>query len=438
VSESVLGLQFNEERFVATLSALIGEAEHLQNNPPRHVPQEDRAIAHVRKVLDPLSDAHGGVLKIRHVSYVAGRGNLLVEYPGTTSKMVSFVGSHLDVVPADPTKWSVDPFKLTRDGDKLFGRGATDCLGHVALITDLLAALGTAKPALKVGITVVFIASEENSSVPGIGVDMLEKNGLLAPCKNGPVYWVDSADSKPCIGTGGVQVWSLKATGKLFHSGIPQKAINPIELAMDALNEIQTRFYQDFKAHPMEKEYNFGASSTMKPTAWSCPEGSLNQIKGEATISGDMRITPFYPVPAVRAAVDGYVADINKKLASFHNAAVHGPFSKYVLPDEKLDGKVEIEWEGDYYSGIACDMKSPGFKALVDAFTAVTGACEPFSLTGSLPLVRELQEAGFDLQLVGFGRMSVYHGVNEYCCVSEMKNGFDVLKNIIASLNAIL
>jgi acetylornithine deacetylase len=196
---SALDLQFDEARFVHTLSGLIGEAKHLQNNPPRHVPQEDLAIAHVRRVLDPLSVEHGGKLKIRHVTYVPGRGNLIVEYPGTTDKMISFVGSHLDVVPADPTKWSVDPFKLTRDGDKLYGRGATDCLGHVALITDLLAALGTKKPALKVGITVVFIASEEDSSVPGVGVDVLEKNGLLAPCKNGPVYWVDCADSKPCV-----------------------------------------------------------------------------------------------------------------------------------------------------------------------------------------------------------------------------------------------
>ena len=46
----------------------------------------------------------------------------------------SFVGSHLDVVPANPETWEVDPFKLTVDGDKLFGRGTTDCLGHVAMI----------------------------------------------------------------------------------------------------------------------------------------------------------------------------------------------------------------------------------------------------------------------------------------------------------------
>lgn len=32
---------------------------------------------------------------------------------------------------------TVDPFQLTIKGDKLYGRGTTDCLGHVALITDL-------------------------------------------------------------------------------------------------------------------------------------------------------------------------------------------------------------------------------------------------------------------------------------------------------------
>ena len=41
----------------------------------------------------------------------------------------SFVGSHLDVVPANPETWNCDPFKLTvdPDGDRLFGRGTTDC-----------------------------------------------------------------------------------------------------------------------------------------------------------------------------------------------------------------------------------------------------------------------------------------------------------------------
>jgi hypothetical protein len=39
---------------------------------------------------------------------------------------------------------------------------------------------------------------------------------------------------------------------------------------MDALKEIQTRFYNDFPAHEKEKLYKFATPSTIKPTKWSC------------------------------------------------------------------------------------------------------------------------------------------------------------------------
>ena len=46
--------------------------------------------------------------------------------------------------------------------------------------------------------------SEEDSTVQGVGVDMLVKDGKLDHLKNGPIYWVDSADVNPCIGEGSV------------------------------------------------------------------------------------------------------------------------------------------------------------------------------------------------------------------------------------------
>jgi len=47
--------------------------------------------------------------------------------------------------------------------------------------------LGQAKPALKSTVVAVFIASEENSSIPGVGVDMLVKDKLLDKLKSGPL-----------------------------------------------------------------------------------------------------------------------------------------------------------------------------------------------------------------------------------------------------------
>lgn len=48
------------------------------------------------------------------------------------------------------------------------------------------------------------------------------------------------------------------------------QAINSLELAMEALKEIQSRFYKDFPPHPKEQNYGFATASTMKPTQWNC------------------------------------------------------------------------------------------------------------------------------------------------------------------------
>lgn len=71
---------------------------------------------------------------------------------------MSFVGSHLDVVPANPETWDRNPFELIREGDRLYGRGTTDCLGHVALITELFIQLAEKKIKLNTNLVAIFIA----------------------------------------------------------------------------------------------------------------------------------------------------------------------------------------------------------------------------------------------------------------------------------------
>ena len=43
-------------------------------------------------------------------------------------------------------------------------------------------------------------SSEENSSIEGVGVEKLLEVGKLDKLKGGPLFWVDSADSQPCMG----------------------------------------------------------------------------------------------------------------------------------------------------------------------------------------------------------------------------------------------
>ena len=87
---------------------------------------------------------------------------------------------------------------------------------------------------------------EESTAVPGVGVDKLMEAGHLDYLKDGPIFWVDSADTHPCIGTASCAMWTLRVEGRLAHSGLPQKGINSVELVMEAVKYIQTKFYQDF------------------------------------------------------------------------------------------------------------------------------------------------------------------------------------------------
>jgi len=92
-------------------------------------------------------------------------------------------------------------------------------LGHVALLTDFLASLAEANVQLETTIVVIFIANEENSTFVGIGVDQLAKEGHMDELKHGPLFWIDSADSQPCIGTAGEQTWlHISSEATLSHT----------------------------------------------------------------------------------------------------------------------------------------------------------------------------------------------------------------------------
>jgi acetylornithine deacetylase/succinyl-diaminopimelate desuccinylase-like protein len=62
-----------------------------------------------------------------------GRRSVLYRVPGTDPGAPSLMLlGHLDVVPADPTRWSHDPFAGERDGGWVWGRGAVDMLNQTA------------------------------------------------------------------------------------------------------------------------------------------------------------------------------------------------------------------------------------------------------------------------------------------------------------------
>jgi acetylornithine deacetylase/succinyl-diaminopimelate desuccinylase-like protein len=103
-----------------------------------------------------------------YVDAATGRTSVIARVPGADpSKPALVVHGHTDVVPADPTNWSVDPFGgVVRDG-MLWGRGAVDMKNMDAMIvTALQEILGSGRlPARE--LVVAFFSDEENGGVFG-------------------------------------------------------------------------------------------------------------------------------------------------------------------------------------------------------------------------------------------------------------------------------
>lgn len=97
-----------------------------------------------------------------------GRVSVLTRVRGLNPNLPAMVlHGHLDVVPADPANWTVDPFEgVIRDG-LLWGRGAVDMKNMDAMIMTSIAELIRAGSAPNRDIILGFFADEEAGGVLG-------------------------------------------------------------------------------------------------------------------------------------------------------------------------------------------------------------------------------------------------------------------------------
>ncbi|WP_200328753.1 M20/M25/M40 family metallo-hydrolase [Leucobacter sp. L43] len=97
-----------------------------------------------------------------------GRASVIARVAGADASMPALVlHGHLDVVPADPANWSVDPFAgVIKDG-MLWGRGAVDMKDMDAMILTAVAELLRGGERPRRDVILAFFADEENGGVYG-------------------------------------------------------------------------------------------------------------------------------------------------------------------------------------------------------------------------------------------------------------------------------
>lgn len=181
----------------------------------------------------------------------SGKVHFLARLKGKGSKKPILLAAHADVVGVERTGWHMDPFSGQLEDGYLYGRGAIDNKGSLAVFTEALIRLAKEKVPLNRDIILLSEADEESGRY---GTEWLAENyfpkidcaaalnegGWIIENPDGSVQYmsISTADK--------ISAWfKLTAHGTTTHSSmpIPNGAISQLAEAMSELAHYRTKVH---------------------------------------------------------------------------------------------------------------------------------------------------------------------------------------------------
>ncbi|MGE3571991.1 MAG: M20 family metallopeptidase [Burkholderiales bacterium] len=239
----------------------------------------------------------GGMLeewgyKVEYHEYDDARTSVIARAGGSDAKPPICFTGHLDVVPLGSRAWSKDPFAGESDGDRLYGRGASDMKAGVAAM--LLAAKSFAgKLAGTPGVVLVLTAGEENGCIGSRHLAALPK--LMG--RAGAVVVGEPSSNYPLVGHKGSLKFHAHFRGVSAHGSMPELGENAIYKAARATAQL-AEFDFGVAPHPVM------GGPTLNVGTFEGGSG-VNLVPDSAAIGVDIRTVPGMDHAALRARLAG-------------------------------------------------------------------------------------------------------------------------------------
>jgi acetylornithine deacetylase len=326
------------------------------------------------------------------------RSNLFVTI-GPREARGYIISGHMDVVPAGEPGWSSDPFVLRSDGDRFYGRGATDMKGFLACVLAVLPGLAAMRLRQPVHLALSY---DEEAGCRGVPHLIAALPGL---CEK-PLGAVIGEPSRmqPVRAHKGKAAARLEVIGRSGHSSRPDLGLNAVH-AMAGVITHAVAYGQSLAAGPLDDNF--------------APPYSSLQV---GTIAGGQ---------AVNIIPDRCTADIELR-------AVPGVSPSSLLEPVKArlfalrDSGFEVAWhEQSSYPALA-----PVEESELTALLA--------GLTGQIPLTAVsygteaglYQQAGIDAVICGPGDIGRAHRADEYIEIGELAACRQMIEGLGARLAA--
>lgn len=140
------------------------------------------------------------------------------------------LSGHTDVVPVEGQPWTSDPFRLTRRGTRLYGRGTTDMKGFIATALALLPDMQTEPLATPIHFAFSFDEEVGCAGVP----HLLAELGAALPFPSIALIG-EPTEMRPVIAHKGIHGFATRIRGRDGHSSAPQRGAGAIIPAAEAI-----------------------------------------------------------------------------------------------------------------------------------------------------------------------------------------------------------
>ncbi len=272
-----------------TVKHLVRLIQTQTVNPPGY---ELPAIMVVKDILEGEKFPEEAV---KIVESAPNRVNLVARIKGDGSERPFLLSGHVDVVPVEREQWSHDPFGGEVIDGEVWGRGAIDMKGFLAMYLQIFLELHRRKVPLKRDLILAAIADEEAGFIHGSSF-LVEQHWELIEAEYGlteggavslyfgktRLYPIQVAEKAVC--------WlRMRAHGKAGHGSVPQ-ADNPVVKLSQAIEKIGRTKHLPVHISPIFLKMLDGAGAQLKfPLSSlagllrspSIMNLALNSIKGE-------------------------------------------------------------------------------------------------------------------------------------------------------------
>jgi succinyl-diaminopimelate desuccinylase len=314
-------------------SELVALAADLLRVPSVNPPGGERPAAEL--LARRLSDAG---LVVDLLDHGPGRASLLARLPGSGQRPGLVFTGHLDVVGVGDRPWQHDPFGAAAEGDKLYGRGASDMKGAVAAMALAAIALRRAGADLAGDVLLAFTAGEEIDSLGAQAiVDSRRVENVDALVVGEPT------DLEIYVAEKGSLTLEIQTSGVGAHASMPQLGRNAIHAMADVVRALEHHRF-DVPPHPLLGEPTISVG-TIRGGAGS------NVVPDGCAVEVDVRTLPVQSQPAVVAEIEALLRDLRRE-----------------RPD--LDARVTHTLGRD---AVETDPDAPLVRDLVAVVTEVTG-----------------------------------------------------------------